>query len=193
MPFCWQVPCGRIRISELAQTASEGAVLKNPHNATWAKLIAVFLSLSTYSLLVQASSEKPAVQDGARSTNSPVRVSNAWARATVPGQPVAAAYFTLSSTAPVTLAYIETDVAKQVQLHDMRMVDGVMRMREQKNLELKPGRVVVLEPNGMHLMLLGLQKPLKAGETVSFTFTFIDSAQKKITSVVDVPVRPLGN
>lgn len=110
----------------------------------------------------------------------------------MPGQPVGAAYLTLSAASPVTLLQIETDAAKQVQIHDMRTVDGVMQMREQRNLEVAPDRPVVLAPGGMHLMLLDLKKPLKAGETVRLTFTFVDTAQKKIAATIDVPVRPLG-
>ncbi|SMP81449.1 Protein of unknown function [Noviherbaspirillum suwonense] len=41
-------------------------------------------------------------------------------------------------------------------------------------------------------MLLDLKKPLKAGETVRLTFTFVDTAQKKIAATIDVPVRPFG-
>ncbi|WP_283445663.1 copper chaperone PCu(A)C [Noviherbaspirillum suwonense] len=131
------------------------------------------------------------VAKGASAT-PPVRISDAWARATVPGQPVGAAYLTLSAASPVTLLQIETDAAKQVQIHDMRTVDGVMQMREQRNLEVAPDRPVVLAPGGMHLMLLDLKKPLKAGETVRLTFTFVDTAQKKIAATIDVPVRPFG-
>jgi copper(I)-binding protein len=44
------------------------------------------------------------------------KVSDAWARATVPGQPVGAAYMKIDSAVPVTLTGVETDAAKQVQV-----------------------------------------------------------------------------
>jgi copper(I)-binding protein len=135
---------------------------------------------------------------GGTETASPARavyapqVSDAWARATVPGQPVGAAYMKIDSAVPVTLTHVETDVAKQVQVHNMHMEGGVMKMREHGQLEIPAGKTVALAPGGLHLMLLGLKQPLKAGESVQMTLTFVDANKKKATSVITVPVRPIG-
>lgn len=120
------------------------------------------------------------------------QVSDAWARATVPGQPVGAAYMKIDSAVAATLTRVETEVAKQVQVHNMQMEGGVMKMRDHGQLEIPAGKMVVLAPGGLHLMLLGLKQPLKAGENVQMTLTFVDANKKKTTSVITVPVRPIG-
>lgn len=121
-----------------------------------------------------------------------LEVTQAWARATVPGQPVGAAYMTISSSREITLTSIQTDAAKQVQMHNMHMHDGVMRMRELGKLHISAGKPAQLVPGGMHLMLLGLTKPLTAGEMISMKLTFVDANKTTSTLVVSVPVRPIG-
>jgi copper(I)-binding protein len=120
------------------------------------------------------------------------KISDAWARATVPGQPVAAAYMKIDSAVAATLTHVETDVAKQVQVHNMQIEGGVMKMREHGQLEIPAGKTVTLAPGGLHLMLLGLKQPLKAGDSIQMQLTFVDANKKKTTSAINVPVRPIG-
>lgn len=125
-------------------------------------------------------------------TSSALNITDARAHATVPAQPVGAVYMTISSTSPLTLVKAESDVAKDVQIHDMHKDHGVMKMREQKNLKIGEGEKLVLAPGGMHVMLLGLKRQLKSGETISLTLRFEDQNKKQITKTLDVPVQPLG-
>jgi copper(I)-binding protein len=152
--------------------------------------VALCFGLATLTVHVAASSgtEKTLSAGAARSP----AVTDAWARATVPKQPVAAAYMKISSTSPVTLIRIETDAAKQVQVHNMQMNEGVMQMRKHDQVDIPAGKTIELAPGGMHLMLLGLKKPLKAGDAITVKMTFVDAEKAKVTSVVTVPVRPLG-
>lgn len=121
-----------------------------------------------------------------------VTINEPWARATVPGQPVGAVYMKISSPDAVRLVDIETDVAKDVQVHSMKMENGVMKMRDLGELEVPAGQAVELTPGGIHLMLMGLKKPLVAGETVTVKMTFQDGKNGKNTSVVAVPIRAIG-
>lgn len=122
-----------------------------------------------------------------------VTINEPWARATVPGQPVGAAYMKISSsTSAVRLLSAETDAAKEVQVHTMHHHDGVMRMREHGQLDIPAGQTVELAPGGLHFMLMGLKKPLAGGDTLTVKLTFEDAKKVKSTSVVAVPVRPIG-
>lgn len=121
-----------------------------------------------------------------------VVVSEPWARATVPGQPVGAVYMKISSQAVAKLVDIQSDSAKDVQVHTMHSHDGVMRMREHGHLKVKSGETVELAPGGLHLMLLGLKKPLVAGESVTVKMTFEDAKKVKSTTVVTAPIRAIG-
>ena len=99
----------------------------------------------------------------------PVVASNAWARASMPGQQVGAAYLELRSAAGATLTAAESPAAASVEIHTMFMNNGVMQMRRLEKLALPAGETVKLAPGGMHLMLFGLKKPLQQGEQVALT------------------------
>lgn len=123
----------------------------------------------------------------------PVAVSNAWARATAPGQEVGAAYMELKSAADLTLSGVESTAADSVEIHRMSMNNGVMEMRMLQTLELPAGELVKLEPGGFHLMLFDLKKPLKTGENVAFTLHFKDSNSKTSAMKIDVPIKRGAN
>lgn len=117
-----------------------------------------------------------------------LRVSDAWVRATVPGQTVAAAYGRFRAALPLRVVGVETPVADAGQIHRMSIDDGIMRMRRVDTLELPAGQVVRLEPGGVHLMLMGLKQPLTAGQRVRLSFTVEDAAGRRSVEVVDAPV-----
>ena len=118
-----------------------------------------------------------------------VVVSSAWARATVPGQPVAAAYLSITSAHGAALTGVRSDAAGMVQMHSMSDDGGVMRMREIARLELPAGQTVRLAPSGTHLMLLQLKKPLRVGESVALDLTLVDQAGRTRVVHTTAPVR----
>lgn len=118
-----------------------------------------------------------------------ITISNAWARATAPGQEVGAAYMNLKSDQTAKLISVKTPVADSVEIHEMSMKNGVMKMRMQDALDLPAGKVVKLEPGGFHLMLIDLKKPLKAGETIELSLSLKDSKGKLATQKISLPVK----
>jgi copper(I)-binding protein len=121
-----------------------------------------------------------------------VLVSHAWVRATVPGQPAAAAYMDITSTRGGTVTQIGSDAAGVVQMHSMWMEGDVMRMRQLSQLPLPKDQTVHLAPSGKHLMLLDLKRPLRAGETVRFELTVVDAdAHRQLVRTV-AKVRQTG-
>jgi copper(I)-binding protein len=117
-----------------------------------------------------------------------VEVSDAWVRATVPGQKVAAAYMTLRSGAAARLVGVKTKAARSAELHSMSHEAGVMKMRRLESLELPAGRDVALEPGGNHIMLFDPVKPLKEGQRVALKL-LIEQGGKRVEVSVDAPVR----
>lgn len=118
-----------------------------------------------------------------------VAVTDAWARATVPGQDVGAAYMNLKSDQAAKLVAIKTPVADSVEIHEMSMKNGVMKMRMQEALDLPAGQTVKLEPGGFHLMLIDLKKPLKAGDKIELSLSLKDAKGKLTSKKITVPVR----
>jgi copper(I)-binding protein len=72
----------------------------------------------------------------------------------------------------------ECAAAERVEVHAMSMEGGVMRMRPVAGgLEIPAGGAVELKPAGMHLMLIGLRRPLATGESVGLTLIFDNGAR----------------
>ncbi|MEQ8651261.1 MAG: copper chaperone PCu(A)C [Kiloniellales bacterium] len=116
-----------------------------------------------------------------------ITVDHPWARATAGQAPNGAAYFVLSNDGakPDYLVSVAGDVAKRVELHQHSMSDGVMQMRKVEEIEVSPGDPTVLEPGGLHVMLIGLKAPLKQGESFPLTLTFKQAGEVTVTVTVD--------
>ena len=71
-----------------------------------------------------------------------------------------------------------------VQIHEMKMDGGMMKMREITGLDLKPGATVELKPGGYHVMLMDLKQPLKQGESVPVTLSFEKAGTVEIKAAV---------
>jgi len=104
-----------------------------------------------------------------------VKIDHAWVRATAPGQKVAGAFMEITADRDMELVAGTTPRADHVELHFMRMDDGVMEMRELESIKLPKGETVSLKPGGLHAMLIGLTSQVVAGEKVPMTLTFRDS------------------
>jgi len=91
---------------------------------------------------------------------------DAWARATPPGVTTAAVYGRLAnrSSAPIEITGAASKLAGKAHLHSTGMEAGMMRMRMKDRLTLAPGEAVLLAPGGLHIMLMGLERPLSAGD-----------------------------
>lgn len=151
-------------------------------------------TLSTHAFSAELRSTPTEIARGAalERVTGRVTITESWARATMPGQPVGAAYMKISSPFHMTLSHVETDAAEHVQVHSMHMHDGVMQMRALDEVDIPADKEVELSPGRTHLMLLGLKNPLKAGDAIPIRLTFTRAGKEKITVVVTVPVRSLG-
>jgi periplasmic copper chaperone A len=130
----------------------------------------------------------PALADSVKAGD--LSIENPWARATPKGSPVGAGYLTIKNegAAADRLMSVTVDFA-DVQVHEMKMTDGVMQMREiSGGLEIPAHKAVTLAPNGNHLMFIGLKHPLAKGETVKATLSFEHAGQV----AVDMPVLAVG-
>lgn len=107
----------------------------------------------------------------AQAQNPVVKVDDPWVRTTVAPQKVTGAFMQLTSTQPVKVVAVSSPVAGMVEIHEMKMADGVMRMRAVDALPLPAGQPVALKPGSYHVMLMGLKAQIKAGETVPLTLT----------------------
>ena len=131
----------------------------------------------------------PAFAQDDANTCDAVLLVDGWVRATPPGAPTGAAYGLLVNLGAEadTLVSASSDVASAVELHEMVMAEGdVMQMRPLADgITVPPGDFVALQPGGLHIMLIDLQRPLVAGESVDFVLTFAQHGEVALT----LPVR----
>lgn len=121
----------------------------------------------------------------AETGNAVVQVRDAWVRETIPGQSNGAAYMRIRSKESLELIEVKSTASKTVELHQMSMKDDVMRMREAHAVAVSPDKEVELGPNGTHVMLVDLERPLKAGDAVTLNLIFRRANGGKLI----VPVR----
>jgi len=104
-----------------------------------------------------------------------LQIDRPWSRATPKGAKIAAGYAKITNTgsAPDRLVGGSFAQSRGVEIHEMAVERGVMKMRELKEgVELKPGGSVELKPGGMHLMFTNLARPLVKGERIKGTLVF---------------------
>jgi periplasmic copper chaperone A len=102
-------------------------------------------------------------------------VEQPWTRATPKGADVAVGYLLVRNNGAEAdkLMGGSADFANSVEVHEMSMTNGVMKMRQATDgLEIPAKGFLALRPNSYHLMFQGLKRQLTAGETVKATLTF---------------------
>lgn len=120
-----------------------------------------------------------------------VTVTEPWVRGTVAGQKATGAYMGLKAASEAKVVGASSPAAKVVEVHEMAMADGVMRMRAVESLALPAGKAVELKPGGYHVMLIDLAKPLSPGDQVPITLTVEGADGRRSTIDVKATVREL--
>jgi copper(I)-binding protein len=120
-----------------------------------------------------------------------VEVKDAWVRGTVPAQKVTGAFMEITGKSAVRLLGVESPVASSVEIHNMTMQNGVMKMFQVDGVDVPAGRTVKLAPGGYHVMLMGLKQQMKAGERVPLKFTFERTDKKRESLELSVEVRDI--
>lgn len=118
-----------------------------------------------------------------------VRVLNPWARATVPGQKVGGVYMEIVARENLRLVSVKSAAAETAQVHQMKMENGMMRMRAVPFLELPAGKPVRLEPGGYHIMLFDLKRSLVTDQKLKLELTFEDTAGRWHRVPVEAVIR----
>jgi len=108
-------------------------------------------------------------------------------RATPKGSQTAIGYMTIKNngTTPDRLIGGSVDVADHFELHVTTIENGIARMRELSDIEIKPGQVVEFKPGGSHVMFVNLKHPLSKGEHINGTLVFERAGKVQIEYSVE--------
>lgn len=146
---------------------------------TPARLVELIVTLALTAWAVALATQPHAEEAG-------IRAEKPWVLAPVRGNAIAAGYVTLENRSRADrLVTARSPEAAAVEIHDMSMAGGTMRMRRlEGGAPVPDSGALRLEPHGMHLMLIGLKSELKAGDVVPITLMF----EKAGEVAVDFPV-----
>jgi len=120
-----------------------------------------------------------------------VEVKDAWIRGTVPAQKATGAFMDITSKAAVRLVALGSPVAGRVELHNMKMESGVMKMFPVDGIAIAAGKTVKLAPGGYHVMLIDLNRQLKQGDRVPLKLTFELADKSRQTIDISAEVRDI--
>jgi len=126
-----------------------------------------------------------------------VVVSDPWARASIGTSRPGVAYMTVRNTGdePVTLAGIRTEIAMMPAIHRTSTDDqGVSSMAPAGDIAIAPGKSIMLQPGGLHAMLMKLRRPMTEGESFPLTLLFSDGGEVNVeVPILGVAARGPGN
>jgi len=112
-------------------------------------------------------------------------------KAMTPGQPVGGGFLTIVNHGTQEDRLVSITIAagaRTVELHDMAMNNDVMTMRKiTDGLPLPAGQTVEMKPGGLHMMIMGVKAPFKAGNTVHAVLQFEKAGKLDI----DIPVKDM--
>lgn len=118
-------------------------------------------------------------------------ISKPWTRVTPPGAKVAGGFVTITNKGKTTDKLLggNSDIAERLEIHEMTMDGGVMKMREVTGgLEIKPGETVELKPGSYHVMFMDLKSGPVEGTPIKGTLKFEKAGEAQIA----YDVAPLG-
>lgn len=104
-----------------------------------------------------------------------IKIMKPWTRATPPNAKVGGGYLTIMNSGSTAdrLVSATSAVAGKVEVHDMKVENGVMKMRPLSDgLDIPAGETITLAPGGFHVMFMKLTEPFKEGEMVKATLVF---------------------
>lgn len=116
-------------------------------------------------------------------------IEHPWARASIGAAKAGAAYFEVTNDGKGSdlLISVSSPVAEHAKLHTHMVEGGVAKMRPVEAIEVNPGAPAILEPGGLHVMLMGLKAPLKEGEMFPLTLTFEHAGTVTVDVIVQSP------
>jgi len=115
-----------------------------------------------------------------------ISITMPWVAAVPPSARVSAAYMKIENHTREarTLVGASSPGARLVEIHEMKMEHGMMKMARVPRVVIPAQGVLELEPGGLHLMLIDLEAPLRLGDTVSITLHFAGGLRQTATAKV---------
>ncbi len=110
-----------------------------------------------------------------------LEIQDPWARASSGRAHAGAAFMTILNKGETDrLLKAEANVSKAVELHTHIKDGDIMRMRQVEAIDITGGSKTELQPGGLHIMFIGLEKKLSEGSSFPLTLIFEKAGQVEI-------------
>ncbi len=105
---------------------------------------------------------------------------------TFKGQKVVAVYVSIfnNSDEVFKVNSISTDISSKAEIHDVLIENDIVKMKKVKKLVINANDKVYMQPGGMHIMLMNLNKELEDGSFFFLNFSFDNKTSKKVKVMV---------
>jgi hypothetical protein len=119
-------------------------------------------------------------------TADQVSVDNPYIRLAPPSAPTTGAFMVIRNGGDKDIKVLKADnpASRFTELHTHLNEGGVMKMRQVPAIDIKARGEAVLQPGGLHVMLIDLKAPLKEGDVVPITLSFDDGSSKTVDAKV---------
>ncbi|MCK4708091.1 MAG: copper chaperone PCu(A)C [Gammaproteobacteria bacterium] len=116
------------------------------------------------------------------SQNNQVQFINGWIKQLPPVVPVRAGYLKINNTSKQDreIIAVQSNAFEQVEMHESKMDDGMMKMIELESIHLPAKSQVELKPGGKHLMLIAPLQPLQIDDNIEIIVTFADESTQSV-------------
>lgn len=129
-----------------------------------------------------------------------IEISHPYAKAPLNNARVTGGYLTIKNIGPKDdkLIGVKVDFAQKAEIHEMKMDNDVMKMREIKGGLLIPaGQSSILVSGGKHIMFMGLNETLKDGDKRKAILVFENAGEIEISfsfeSLMKIKMRAKSN
>lgn len=146
------------------------------------KILSLIFATSLIALVLQSPVRAHGIEIGS------LKIHHPWTRATPKGADVAGGFMSINNTGTTDdrLVSVKVTGVKHVEIHEMSMDNGIMKMRRLADgLVLPAGKTIVLKPGSFHIMMMGLSAPFVEGDYIKGTLTFEKAGMINIEFAVE--------
>lgn len=120
-------------------------------------------------------------------------IDDAWVAEAPPVAPVMGGYMKIENKTDKLISITSASCPdfEKVEIHEMSMSGGMMKMRQIEKLDVPANGKVELQPGGYHLMLIKPKQAFKKGDTLTVTLHTADGDSQAVK--MEVKERPVGD
>ena len=120
-----------------------------------------------------------------------MQIDDAWLRAVPPVAHGTAGYFKLTNASDEDwqLVSVNGEAARHWMIHKTIVKNGISKMIDPGPLWIRPGETLLFKPQDLHIMVMGINKPLEIGNDIVVNLVFANRDQKRVQQSASFQVR----